>query len=322
MRDHDKTITTSDFGHYLASVSERDVDLLLMEEFHASDKFVAWFCEQVGLVDTRADGAWHSVADADGETDLLLRVVVGDRRVGLLIENKIGAPEQHQQAERYHLRGVRAREAGKFDEFATVICAPTRYLTTLNKTSVYQHMVPYEEIAVWFASQPGRRAAWRSQVIREAIEQSRRGYQVIPHAGHTAFHRAYWRYVVQNHPHILMAQPMREQGKNSTWIVLKGIQFPKRVQLDHFPSKGVLRLCFFRRTIDEAFAIRKEWPEDIQVRQIGGSVTLALAVPPINMSAPFGTQRAAVDDVLRAAYRLMIFATLFETPGADSIAET
>ena len=39
----------ADFGRYLASVTERDIDLLLLEEFHVSNDFVGWFCSELGL---------------------------------------------------------------------------------------------------------------------------------------------------------------------------------------------------------------------------------------------------------------------------------
>ena len=48
------------FGRYLASVAERDIDLLLMEEFHISDDFVTWFCDQLGLNGVTPAGAWHT----------------------------------------------------------------------------------------------------------------------------------------------------------------------------------------------------------------------------------------------------------------------
>jgi hypothetical protein len=102
----------SDFGRYLATVVERDIDLLLMEEFHLSEDFVCWFCGKIGFDAVTFAGAWHSVSDTDGQTDLLLRVLREERRVGVLIENKVGAPEQDLQGERYHLRGIRSREAG------------------------------------------------------------------------------------------------------------------------------------------------------------------------------------------------------------------
>jgi len=97
---------------YLASVAERDIDLLLMEEFHASKKFVKWFCREVGLYGISPADAWHSVSDTDGESDLLVRVLRDEQRIGILIENKIAAPEQDRQAERYHIRGIKCREYG------------------------------------------------------------------------------------------------------------------------------------------------------------------------------------------------------------------
>lgn len=75
------------------AVQERDIDLLLLEERHASSDLARWWCEQLGLEDATFDGAWHNVFNADGETDLLLRVRVGDDRVGVLIENKVAAAE-------------------------------------------------------------------------------------------------------------------------------------------------------------------------------------------------------------------------------------
>ncbi|TVV77462.1 hypothetical protein [Sphingomonas solaris] len=68
------------FGAYLANVQERDVDLLLMEEFHVDGRFVEWFCDRVGGAGARFDGASHSVTDADGETDLLLQTLFLHRK--------------------------------------------------------------------------------------------------------------------------------------------------------------------------------------------------------------------------------------------------
>jgi hypothetical protein len=75
----------ANFGRYLASVTERDVDLLLMEEFHVSDDFVAWFCGELGLHRVSPASAWHSLSDTDGESDLLLRVLKEGLRIGILI---------------------------------------------------------------------------------------------------------------------------------------------------------------------------------------------------------------------------------------------
>lgn len=146
-------MTTTSFGNYLANVQERDIDLLLMEEFHVSPVFVTWFCGQVGVSPGNFDGAWHSVTDADGETDLLLRVSDGKKRAGVLIENKIAAPEQGEQSARYHLRAARAQNEGHFDSFIVCMCAPRTYLASLPADTMYQARVAYEEIAGWSGGQ-------------------------------------------------------------------------------------------------------------------------------------------------------------------------
>lgn len=297
------------FGRFLATVGERDIDLLLMEEFHISNAFVSWFCTQLGLERVVPGGAWHSVSDTDGETDLLLFVIAGDRRLGVLIENKINAPEQDKQDERYHLRGIRSREAGKFDDYLTVICAPKRYLDELSTDSAYQHQVPYEAIADWYAGVGDRRGSWREHVMREAIEQGRRGYTMVVNKTVTAFHREYWEYIQRNHPRIKMRRPTNK-GSKSAWIIMNGLDFPKGVKLHHKLDQKVLELGFERRRIETLLEAKPDWPSDILPVQKGNTASLMIAVPFVDMEASVSSQTAAIEEVLAAAYRLMPFASL------------
>jgi hypothetical protein len=302
----------ADFGRYLASVAERDVDLLLMEEFHVSDTFVGWFCDQVGLKGVKAAGAWHSLSDTDGESDLLLRVLVENKRIGVLIENKIAAPEQEEQDRRYHLRGIKSREQGKLDDYVTVMCAPSRYLSSLASTSAYQHRVSYEDIASWFFAQPGRREQWRGHVIQEAIEQGRRGYTMAVNEANTAFHVAYWEYLQKRHPHIQMRRP-KNRGSKSNWIILKGHDFPKNVNMHHKFDQQVMEIGFAGRTVEEILAAKQDWPEDIVPVQKGGTASLSIVVPAIDMKIAIGEQTEAIEAVLVAAYRLMPYAKLLQS---------
>ena len=302
-----------DFGRYLASVEERDIDLLLMEEFHISDDFVAWFCGEIGLDGVSAAGAWHSVSETDGETDLLLRVFKDGRRIGILIEDKIGAPEQDRQDERYHLRGIRSREAGKFDDYITVMCAPERYLAALSPDSAYQHRLSYERIANWFGTQQGRRAEWRHHIMLEAIEQGRRGYTMKVSAANTAFHFEYWEHLRRRHPRINMRTP-KNKGAKSTWIILKGHDFPKGVKLHHKFDVQAMELGFEQHKIEEILAQKADWPDDIAVVQKGGSASLAIRVPPIDMNLGVATQISAIEEALEAAYRLIPYASLLSRP--------
>jgi hypothetical protein len=301
------------FGSYLASVAERDIDFLLMEEFHASDDFVAWLCAELHLDGVTAAGAWHSVSDADGESDLVLCVLQHGRRIGVLIENKVSAPEQNRQGERYHLRGRRLRDQGKLDDYRTVICAPDRYLCALSADSTYQHRVSYERIADWFSRQEGRRAKWRHRVISEAIDQGRRGYTMIVNETITRFHQEYWKYLQSRHPRIQMAPP-KGRGSHSNWIILKGDDFPNGVSLSHKFDQQVMEIGFAERKIVDILAVKPEWPDDIAVVQKGKTASLAITVPAIDMNVGLESQLPAMEIALGAAYRLMPYASLLNPP--------
>lgn len=302
----------TDFGRYLASVTERDIDLLLLEEFHVSNDFVTWFCSELGLRNVTAAGAWHSVSDADGESDLLLRVLQEGSRIGILIENKVSAPAQYRQAERYHLRGGRLVEEGKLDSYGTVICAPERYLNSVGPETAYQHRISYEQIEARFKEQQeqGPRAVWRHYVMLAAIDQGRRGYTMTVNAAITKFHLAYWTYLRQQHPGIQMAHP-RNRGSKSTWIILKGINFPRGVKLHHKFDQQVMELGFEKHTIDEILAVKSDWPDDIHPVQKGETASLAIDIPAIDMTLDLDTQLTGVEKALESAYRLMQYASLF-----------
>jgi hypothetical protein len=296
-------------GRYLASVAERDIDLLLMEEFHISPAFVEWFCGRLGIRGAVADGAWHSWSDSEGETDLFLRVTVGQSRIGVLIENKIAAREQDEQAARYIRRASRGIESGVFNQYVTAICAPTRYLEGLPKDSPYQGRIAYEEIAGWFAKHDDQRSAWRRRVLEEAIEQGRRGYTMLVNRAITAFQEDYWHYLRANHPRLLMAKPT-PKGNRSNWIVLKALGFPRGVQLHHKLEQRFMELGFPRTSVEQILAVQPERPQGIELVQKGRSASLAISVPPVDVTGKFEEQTSSVETGLQAAYRLIPFASL------------
>jgi hypothetical protein len=229
-----------------------------------------------------------------------------------MIENKIAAPEGDRQDERYHLRGIRSREQGRVDDYVTVICAPQRYLDALESGSAYQHRVPYEAIAEWFEAGEGRRAAWRHHVMREAIDQGRRGYKMLVNQTTTAFHRDYWEYLQRKHPRLRMRRPT-EKGNMSTWIIMQGHDFPPGVKLHHKLDQRTVELGFQGRRLEELLAVKLTWPEDILPVQKGKTASLLISVPNVDMGKGLASQVDVIEVVLAAAYRLMAFANLLAT---------
>ena len=124
--------------NFIEAVAERDIDLLLLEEFHCSPAFRAWFGERVfGAESPRMEliGAWHSLTHPVlGESDpVLVENDSVERKRAVLIENKIGASPQPDQAARYAERGRLAAEKGTWHEFRTCIVAPERAMAHTSK---------------------------------------------------------------------------------------------------------------------------------------------------------------------------------------------
>ncbi|MCW8306337.1 PD-(D/E)XK nuclease family protein [Acidiphilium sp. PA] len=303
--------TNVDFGRYFSALAERDIDFLLLEELLVSEDFVKWFCEMIDLPDVKPAGAWHSVFDENGETDLLVCVYQGADKVGILIENKVAAAEQPTQAERYHIRGTKLVNQGKISRYQTVICAPAAYLGNI-KVGAYDRSISYEQIAEWFDAQRSRRYAWRAHVLRGAVGQSANGYKMIVDRTITEFQAEYWRYLQTFHPQLLMAKP-GDRGPNSTWIILKGHGFPKGVHLNHKISKNIMELAFSRTDITKLINFRSAWPEDIFIRQKGNEAVMALLTPQIDIRAKFAEQIPAVEAAFKIAERLSKYATIFLT---------
>lgn len=295
------------FGSYLAKVQERDIDLLLMEEFHVSPEFVSWFCQHVGERDTQFDGAWHSVTDADGETDLLLRVTNKTERVGILIENKISAPEQALQAERYHLRAARSQHNGYFERFIVCMCAPKLYLDALSESTLYQAKIAYEDIAAWFALKDDARSKWRRAIVQEAIAQSRRGYRMVVNETVSAFHQEFWQYIQSQQPHLVMRRPT-PKGNKSNWIIFKGLDFPKNVKFHLKMDQQVIELGFAGVLVTDLRSAIPDLPRDIRTVQKGGVAALSIPTPFLDQTKSLSHQQDALARTMEAVGRLLPFA--------------
>ena len=159
---------------FVASVAERDIDFIILEELEVSAEFRAWFSTRVyeTPVFKSQIGAWHSVTDARlGESDLIYLFEAEDgSRKAVLIDNKIDAPPQPDQGSRYRQRGEKGGLDGSWDEFRTCIIAPRKYLGSSMNSEIYDAEVSYEEIMAHFVGRGTQnpRMAYRAKVIQEA----------------------------------------------------------------------------------------------------------------------------------------------------------
>lgn len=152
------TVTQSGGPHGEApcSLCERDIDLLLLEEFYCSSDFRAWFLQRVtGESGDRIDfDAKHSVKQSLGETDL--EIWFSDAkgtRWAVLIENKIDADFQEQQPERYVERAAQYKERGEAKQAKIVLVTPAGY--EREGCALFNVRFYYEEICDWLAKRDG-----------------------------------------------------------------------------------------------------------------------------------------------------------------------
>ena len=94
---------------------ERDMDLLIMEEFICSPPFAKIFLDAVDIRGAYTiEEAIHSMRDADlGESDIVFILKIGERRHALHIEDKVDAIAMDEQSDRYHRRAQKDIAAGR-----------------------------------------------------------------------------------------------------------------------------------------------------------------------------------------------------------------
>jgi hypothetical protein len=275
----------------LEAVTERDIDLLFLEECHASVAFMRWLLERVWKQPSEGDiflDAKHSVTDPVlGESDVVVRFRSADSKVvALLVENKIDAPPQPQQAERYRQRGEAGVQDGAWDVFRTVILAPDGYLKARAEAARYDGSISYEDLRDWFDAGSGddARRRYKAQVISLAIEQNRRGYSPKTDDRVTRFWAGYWLHASAEFPELGMAEPGPKPAL-SDWVEFRPVGLPKDRHLYHKLENGFVDLQF-DGSGDRADRVQAQnaplLGKDLEVVKTGKSASLRAVVPVVD----------------------------------------
>jgi hypothetical protein len=188
-------------------VQEHHIDFLLEEEFACSPQFLRFFVSEAAQSilkgqassvvtniptphETTPCQAIRSVTTGAGESDVLVVYRSNDptaSRVAILIENKIRASFQKDQADRYRERG----EAGmgeEWDSYWTCLVAPEKYSLGF---AGFDGRVSLEQIGAYFGKTDDARSNFKARIIRQAIERfSSSGVQVVDEVM-TEFRRFY-----------------------------------------------------------------------------------------------------------------------------------
>ena len=158
---------------------ERDIDLLILEEFISDTSFAEIFLDAVNIKGEYSIlQAIHSKRDADyGESDIVFILDISGRRYALHIEDKIDAMAMPNQSGRYHKRAEKDKAAGEYDDYSVLIVAPKQYLEANKEAHKYDYHVTYEQLRDFFGSRKDMRSKYKLALINRAIEKQKSGYQ-------------------------------------------------------------------------------------------------------------------------------------------------
>jgi hypothetical protein len=259
---------------------EQDVDMLFVEELVSSKEFGKWLLNKLDISGSgEFKSAWRSVNTSSGETDIAALFRVDDRDLLILIENKIYAPEQQNQSERYHERGDNLVEREDWNDYLTCILAPEKYLDSYQDQS-YDKSLTYEDVLEWFEErEQTSRMKFKQEVLEEGIERARTGYQKETNERTEEFYSHYQELARNNYPLLEYRKPDQVGGGN-TWMRFNPDELPSNVTIIHKVTRGVVDLQIPFE--DNASAFREEYGEslgDKTVHNTGKSVSIRSAVP-------------------------------------------
>jgi len=290
----------------IKSVSERDIDILLLEEFNSNPEFGSWFLSTLfpNKEESECMGAWHSVTDSKlGESDLIILYESG---LAILIENKIDAPVQPQQGSRYIERGEKGIKENLWKSFETCMVAPNEYLEKEIDAKKYSATLSYEHINEWFSKINNQRVDFKSMMLNEAIEQKRRGYSPETDENVTEFWKSYWEYCRENYPELEMKDP-KSKPPHSDWprFTPSSLGVPGAVII-HKLHLGFVDLALPIKTVlsDSAKALIES--KGAVIAKTGKSEVIRFKTGSVNRSESFKDQSADVDIGLKRAKELLL----------------
>lgn len=296
----------------IPDIRERDIDLLILEELVASPDFLEWFLSRLGFPnDLALEEANRSVNTDSGESDLELTVMNSERRIKILVENKIDAAFQPDQPERYRQRAEAYRRTAHFTEVSAVVTAPAVYFGEDGEQYGFDCALTYEEIINWFETTKPMllRSAFKLSMLRAAIERGRQGWILVPSEPVGRFWRRYWQLAQEVAPSLAMPFPKSEIPANSHFIVFQPVGLPADVKLKHKVAYGHVDLELRGRAAQIAEVQRMfgdKLPVSATIERAGKSVAIRVRVSPIDMvREPFELRRDAIQEALDAALQLL-----------------
>lgn len=302
-------------------VSERDMDLLFLEEFAVNKDFLNLFIhkiEDTNLAVYKVVSEEASFVDVSlGESDLTIILERSGHKAALLVEDKINTVAQPRQYERYVERGNKGVQEKLYDAFYVFLIAPTEYFEGNESAQKYPLKVTYEECRDLFLNSTDARSELKYQQLTEAIELGHKPYSKIVDEVSTTFWDSYVRYMQTHYPDIELKSKVREKSKNGDWPTYKTSLDMKTVYIHHkMKMKGVeysnIDLTFnglseHREQLKELLKdmLGERYDPQFGIHKAGKSAVLRLVAPKcLDWQVPFEDQIDTVEEHLSLVSKL------------------
>ncbi|SCY69696.1 hypothetical protein SAMN02910292_02551 [Lachnospiraceae bacterium XBB2008] len=302
-----------DFG----TVSERDMDMLFLNAFGSDKGFLHLFIDKTDLQGTDYDvkEVYLSKADKDGESDITVIIGDGNRKYGILIEDKIDAQAMPDQQKRYTIRGNKAVKRQEYDEYRDFIVCSQGYYDINAEAKKYSYFVSYEECADYFRKSDVALAnAWVQQ-IEQAITKSKKHSETEINEGANLFYNRYKDYQEANYPQL----DLRTDRGGNGWWAHYATRY-KSVYLYHKIPQGYVDLTFpnaaikmdglsnIARTLNEVLEdrLQEQGLQKILAIPTGKAGALRVEVPKFD-SATVRFDDVDISDISKCFFALSIF---------------
>jgi hypothetical protein len=300
-------------GIAIAGVSERDIDLMLLEEFQSSPNFQKWFVSKTLGADFKISGcprALRSVTHSTGESDLEIDFAADTGTITrLMVENKVNAGLQPLQAKRYIDRGREYVAKGACTAFHTVIVAPSRYFGDSGASKGFEYRVTYEQIHDWFqqATELGDRRHYKLALLSSAIDKGTLGYQPEEDASVTNFWQEYWLLALERAPKLEMKKPDVKPSGSGFVLFPHPHGFTGGANIVHKLKFGYVDLQL-RGMGNQINAVRAALADaldpDMNIEQAAKSAAIRINVPKVRADHGLTDQREQVCTGIDTAERL------------------
>lgn len=293
-----------------SDVSERDMDLLFLEEFVSSEEFLHIFLSKISLENANICSVEQSKTDVQfGESDMTVIVEKGGIKYGLLIEDKIDAIAMQNQSRRYMDRGELGKKNGDYQQYFVFIVAPQSYLQQNDEAKKYPHQVTYEECLQHFLSKKDNRSNFKAQQIEQAIHKQKHGYQVVEHAAVTDFWDKYITYKEQHYPNLWLVSKRVPKGFNARWPYYNTVF--KNIVIHHKSESGFVDMEI-PGVADKIILLEKYLTNllgDLSAKGVvlvktGKSVALRVTVPELDFAQPFNEHESEITKCFEAIEKL------------------